>query len=205
MMFMSRRGSDRKASGRRLLRVCAAASGFAVILGSTALVLAQPANDQPKPAPTQPQPQPQPVEPAQRQRTPGGGGGDRGGRPGYPNVEAAMRSMRSGMRTLRETVDKPDRKEDALTAVGQIQAGTIAAKGMKPEHFKQGASLDDYRREQIKLLGMLLELETQIMDGKGAEAKATYEKIAKHRDDSHKKFGGEEEEPGQGDRGSPNR
>ncbi len=171
----------------------AAICGSALVIGASAIVIAQPASDPAAPKPGQPAPA-QPGE-ERRERGPGREGqAER--RPDFPNVEAAMKSMRGGMRALRDIVDKPEKKDEALAAVGVMERACVAAKGMKPQELKPGASLDDYRRGQIKLMGMFLELETQIIDGKGDQAKATLQAIAKYRDDSHEKFGGEEKREG---------
>ncbi len=79
-----------------------------------------------------------------------------------------------------------------------IQRGCLGAKASKPENVKgdPAQTLDAFRRGQIKLMGMLLELETALLDGKTEEAKALLAKAAEHRDASHEFLGVEEEEKG---------
>jgi soluble cytochrome b562 len=160
-----------------------------VLLAGSAMVIAQPAGQPAGEAPAQPeqrQPRPQ-GQPGERpQRGPGGGGG---AARDFNSVESGMKGLRQGMRQIRELVADPAKKEEALQLVGTMQRAAIAAKNSKPEHMKEGASPDDYRREMIKLVTMLLELETNVLDGKTEEANALIAKLGEFRDSSHEKFG----------------
>ncbi len=169
-----------------------AVGGAVLLLTGSAVVMAQPASDPAKPVPPAPG---QPGQPGERPpRGPGGGGREgREGGPGagreFNSVESAMKGMRAGMRMLKDTVGKPEKKEEALAAVTLLEKACLAAKTFKPEKLKAGANIDDYRRAQIQLMGMLLELETDIIDGKSEQAKEVAAKLLKFRDDSHAKFG----------------
>ncbi len=156
-------------------------------------VLAQPAN-----------PQQQPAGPG------GGGGGGRGGQPGGPggarqqNTEGAMKAMNRSFRELRASVGDASKKEQSLMSVWRMQQACAGAKQTKPEHIEGDptARLDEFRRECMKLMGMLVELEGQLMDGKFEEAKAMVKKIHDFEEASHKKFGVKEEE-GEGEAPRP--
>lgn len=149
----------------------------------------------------------------------GGGGGGEGGRPAQPgqpggrgrgfggegqSLEAAMKTMGAALKSLETTAGDAAKKDEALTAVGMLQRGCLSSKSIKPAHLK-GADLakaqEEYRRDQIKLMTMALELETQILDGKTKEASASVEKIKKFRDDSHAKFEDDKKDKGKGGEG----
>ena len=171
-----------------ILAVC----GAAILMAGSAVVIAQPAGE-PKPAPTQPEGAPPQGQPGQR-RGPGGPGGPGGGAREFTNVESAMKGLRQGMRMLRDTAGDPARKEEALQAVALMEKACLAAKTFKPEEMKPGTSIDDYRKSQIELMGMLLQLETAVIDGKSDQAKEIAQKLGKFRDEAHEKFGVKEED-----------
>ncbi|MCK6478287.1 MAG: hypothetical protein L6Q35_15810, partial [Phycisphaerales bacterium] len=161
------------------------------LLAGATVVSGQP-QDQPPP---QGQPREgQPVDGQPGQRPPRGPRPD--GAPGREmlTVDAGMKAMRQGLRVLRDAAGDPSKKDASLQAVGLMQRGCLAAKASVPKHLKEGVSVEDYRREQIKLMGMLLELELSLLDGKHDQAAAMVEKLAKFRDDAHEKFGEGEDE-----------
>lgn len=152
------------ASSRRLVPITLAA---AVAITAAGLWAYQPANGQPdQPAPDRP-------------RQPGGRPGGPGER---PNVEQSMRMMNRGVNQLKASLADPAKKEESLAAVWMIQRGCLGAKAGKPEHVQGDAAqtLDAFRRGQIKLMGMLLDLETAVMDGKNDAARALLAKVAEH-------------------------
>lgn len=171
---------------------------FAVIGGAFAFAQppatnSPPAQVQPKPASEAPQDQPA-VRQGERPRAaqPGGGADAR-------SVEGAMKEMGRRLRSLSENIDQADKKEQNLQDVTAFQRAAFVAKGSKPAKLKGDdptKALEGYRREQIKLLAMSLELETHILDGKTAEAKAMIGKIKAHRDSAHDQFQVEEEGEG---------
>ncbi len=174
---------------------------FAVIGG--AITFAQPATS-PQPVqkqPTEAQPRPaneapqdRPVRPGERPRPaqPGGGAEMR-------SVEGAMKEMGRRLRSLSENIEQADKKDQNLQDLTAFQRAAMVAKGLKPTRLKgddPAKALDGYRREQIKVIAMSLELETHILDGKTAEAKAMIDKIKAHRDAAHDQYQAEEDEAG---------
>lgn len=174
----------RSSSGRG--RFLSLVAGAALVVAGATVVSGQP-QDQP-PAQGQPR-EGQPVEGQPGQRPPRGPRPD--GAPGREmmSVDAGMKAMRQGLRVLRDAAGDPSKKDASLQAVVLMQRGCLAAKASAPKHLKQGVSVDEYRREQIKLMGMLLELESNLLDGKHDQAAAMVDKLAKYRDESHEKFG----------------
>ncbi len=163
-------------------------AGAATLLAGNAP--AQPANDGPKPAAA-----PQPVDGGTRQpvRGPGGPGGPGGGN----SVDGAMKQMNGALKALKESVDKTDQKEQNLMLVATMERACLTAKSAKPTNLKgdpkgdpkdAAKTLEEYQRTQIKLMGMLLELETQVLDGKTDAAKESIKKLGEFEDSSHQTF-----------------
>lgn len=147
--------------------------------------------------PRQPRPQ-QPGQPGQPGR-PGGPGGDRQ----IQSVGGGMRALNRGVRVLEATIADPAKKEESLAAVWMMQRGCLGAKASKPDDLEGDPEkiLNQFRHGQIKLMGILLELETAVLDGKSDAAKELLAKAKAHRDASHKALGVKEEEGGGGEGG----
>jgi len=137
------------------------------------------------------------TQPEPPRRQPGGGGQPGGpGMQGRPiTVEAGMRILNRSLRELKATLADPAARDRSLAAVWGMERGCLQAKSAKPEHLEGDAELqlDTFRRNQIKLMTMLLEIETAILDGKTEVAQAVLAKVESLRDDQHKAFGVEDE------------
>lgn len=190
--------SDRILSLKRVPAIFALVglAGAAMLLAGNAP--AQPASD-PAKVPTA---APQPVDGGTRQpgRGPGGPGADRGG-----SLEGAMKQLGGALKALKETLDKGDQKEQSLIHVGTMQRACLTAKSIASPTLKgdpkdAAKTLVEYRRAQIKLMGMLLELETQILDGKTDAAKESVKKLGEYRESSHETFEPKKERGGRGPR-----
>jgi len=158
-------------------------------------VIAQPANQQGN------QPAGQPGGPG---RGPGGGGG--GGQPGQgpggrnfqQNTEGVMRSMNRALRELRGTISDASKNEQSLMAVWAMQQACAGAKRTTPANLKgdPAAAVLEFRRELIRMMALLIELEAQLMDGKNAEAQKTLARVEELRDAAHKRMGVQDEDEG---------
>ncbi|MBL8763672.1 MAG: hypothetical protein JNM07_05335 [Phycisphaerae bacterium] len=145
--------------------------------------------------------QPAVKEPPRAERPAPPPGGPRDGRPGREGAEArgmegAMNGLKRGLRDLKAALNDSNGTEAALTAVNQMQRACIAAKSARPEKLKgddRVKALTAYRRSQMELMRLLMQAETEIMDGKTDAAKATVAKIEAHRDAAHDTFSVEEE------------
>ena len=167
-----------------------------VVVAGTALAVAgavggaQPPQTSPEPGRVQPEPG-RPSQP--------GGPRPQQGEP--RNVEGAMKLINRSLRTLNRQIDDTAKKAENLKLVGDAERGAVLAKGMEPEKApKDGREeyLKKFRLKQIELIGMLLELETDIVNDKTAEAKAVMAKLATFRDSTHKSFDVEEDADGKG-------
>ncbi len=104
-------------------------------------------------------------------------------------------------RQLNAQVGDTSKKEENLKLVGDAERGAVIAKSMEPEKTpKDGREkyLKNFRTHQIELIGMLLELETNILNDKTTEAKAMMAKLATYRDTTHKEFDIHEDADGKG-------
>jgi hypothetical protein len=112
-------------------------------------------------------------------------------------VEATMERVDDTVDRLVAQLDKPGAMPDALKNVWEIERLALHAKTMTPEHLKGGATpevLTGYRKAQIQLMTLLLQLEGQVIDNKPADAKKTLDAINALRKESHNRF--KAEKPG---------
>lgn len=161
--------------------------------GSLFMMAAQPGDrpaDRPPPREGQPGGQPREGQPGQPgERGPGRGGPRGGGGSDFANVEQAMKAINSGYRELKRNVADTAKKTANLASVAQMQRGALYSKNNVPGHLKGGEkSIEDYRRAQISLMRMLLDLETQILDGKTDDANKSLETIHDFEESQHAKF-----------------
>lgn len=165
------------------------------MLGSGASVLAlQP--ERPAGQPGQ-QPGQQQGQPGQRgPRGPGGPGG-------ALSVEQAMRSMNRPVRQLRGQIADAQMREENLRLINEMQRGCVAAKGLPvPVELMEQAADDaakaelseHYRRDLVKALRILVDLEVAVMDGKGDEATKKLDELIATRDEAHTEMGIKDEE-----------
>lgn len=121
------------------------------------------------------------------------------GREGRPaSVEGSMKAMNRALKALKDQVGDASKKEQNLSLVSTLQVACVTARGGKPGGPKMKAAkteearealLTEYRKHLIGVGHALLELETQILEGKTDAAKASIEKIEKLRDEGHDLLG----------------
>jgi hypothetical protein len=103
------------------------------------------------------------------------------------NVEQCMHAIEEHLDGLSGQLGKPD----ALKTVWEIERLALLAKTMTPEHLKGGASaanLTAYRKAQVDLMKLLLQLETNVLENKPDEARRTIDALESLEKESHKKF-----------------
>jgi hypothetical protein len=151
----------------------------------------EPKSDQPPAnSPTQP--------PGERARGPRGGG-DSGALPA--TAKLGMCVMNRSLRTLKRQIGDAAKKDDNLKLIADLERGCLGAKGASPERAirhienetERAAAAVTYRKQLITLMGMLLRLETAVIDGKNDEANAILGQINKLRDESHDMLGVKED------------
>lgn len=175
-------------------RILASAALVAATVSSAALILpevwAQPAQPGGRPGG---RPGGQPGQPG-RPGGPGGPGGERQ----IQSVGGGMRLLNRGLRQLEATIGDPAAKEESLQAVWLMERGCLGAKASRPDDVEGDPAeiLDKFRHGQVRLMSLLLELETAVLDGRPDEAKGILAKVKDHRDAAHKALGVKDEEPG---------
>lgn len=128
-----------------------------------------------------------------------------------PSLGSSMKAMYRAFSALSTQVGDASKKEENLALVGEIQRACINAKANKPGgKVYKNAKTDaekatltlQFRTHLITLAHALLELETQILEGKTDDAKATLGKLGKLQEEGHKLLGvGDDEDDKKSDKG----
>ncbi|MBI1191357.1 MAG: hypothetical protein GC200_11840 [Tepidisphaera sp.] len=177
------------ARGALISRFVAASVMGVMVLGGTAF--AQPAGEAPSKQPEGAQPR--------RPRAQFGEGREGRG----PSVEGAMKAMGRSLKALKGQIADANKKEENLSLVAAMEMACVNAKGGKPGGPAMKAAKTDaekqeltakFRAHLIHLGHALLDLESQVMEGKTDEAKASIEKIEKIRDEGHHLMGLDKED-----------
>jgi hypothetical protein len=183
-------------TARSTLTLSAAVVAFAACVGIVAA--RQPAPDVPaKQAPSADQPAGQPGARGPGERGPG----ERGrGRPaeGPVNVEAAMKGMARAMKQLAPQIADASKKDENLKLINDMQRACVAAKGAPVPDGVLSRAKDDaerakwateYRKDLLASVRVMLDIEQDLLDGKGQDAKVKLDQIIKLRDGSHNLMG----------------
>lgn len=179
-------------SGRILLLACLLPPAAWVATSAVSLATARASSQDPKPPPPQPEPGTK-GEPSQEPRR---GRGERG--PGG-GLHQAMERMKGELKKVSNGVADPAKNEETLKAISSLQALVIEGKSGSPENLDQQPAADQpafkiaFRKDMLKTLRDLIELEVLVLDGKNAEAAAFVKsRIIPDRDEGHDKYRKEE-------------
>lgn|SRR5262245_56129005 len=188
-----------KQQAKRFVPVLAAVS-----LAFAGVALSQPAPSQPKDPAAAPGQPADSGSPRQRQPVRPGSPEGRPGDPAAPvSIDRAMKGTNRAIRQLRGQVTDSSKKDENLRLVSDAQRGLVLAKGQPlPDDVLKNAKDDAakaqmnaaFRKDLIGALHLLLDIETDIADGKGDAAKAKLEELIKKRDAAHKELGVKDEE-----------
>lgn len=145
-------------------------------------------------------------EQPRRQRGPGGDGREGRG----ASVEASMKGMSRAFRVLKTQIGDASKKEENLALIGEMERACVAAKSGRPggammkaakSEAEKAAVLTTFRTHLIAIAHAMLDLETQVMEGKTQEAVASVEKIQKLRVEGHHEMKEEGADDDKGERG----
>ena len=132
--------------------------------------------------------------------------GGRGGAGGAPqNFEGAMKQVNRGFKGLKDSAFDVTTKTKDLEQIQNVQAGLVAAKGMassvrmapqaKAKYGDDNAKyLMDMRMQLLAALTTSLELESAVLTGDSAAAKAAVAKLDASEDKGHTEFQPDEDE-----------
>src|ERR1051326_828845 len=101
-----------------------------------------------------------------------------------------MKAINRAARALKEQVGDASKKDENLKLIWAMQKNALQAKTLEPERIEGDKSkwLPDFRKDQNKLMRMLLDLEEQVADGKSDDAAKTFQKVMQYKDSEHEKF-----------------
>lgn len=103
------------------------------------------------------------------------------------DVEHTMEAMDDAVETLSKQLGKPE----ALQTIWRIEELAQHAKEMVPEHLKGGATpenLTGYRKAQVDLMRLYLNLESDILDNKPDDAKEVLGQVDDLQKSAHRQF-----------------
>ena len=103
-----------------------------------------------------------------------------------------MKALNRAIHEVADTIGDAAKKDDTLNGIYAAEAAAASSKRGKLEG-DAAKRVDEFRRDGHKLLGMLVDLEGMVLDGKTDAAKAKLKEIEEFRDASHKKFGVKDE------------
>ncbi|MBX3375963.1 MAG: hypothetical protein KF678_03045 [Phycisphaeraceae bacterium] len=165
---------------------------FAALAAGTTLTVLSVATAQPE-RPSRPEGRP--PEGRQPEGRPEGRPGGRSGAE-VPNVEASMKGLNRALQQLRDQVGDPAKKDACLKLIGDAQRGCINAKAGTPhqvadikDEAAKAKAAESYRKHLIAVARKLLDVEQNIMEGKGDAARAGISELLKMRDAGHEEFG----------------
>ena len=163
---------------------------------------APPAPAPPAPAPRENQPDLPVRGPGERWTSERGPGqhrpGEREVEGRQPSVEGSMKGMARAMRALRKQVSDPAKRDENLKLINDMQRSCLYAKSqpLPPDILKDAK--DDaakaklgaaYHAKLIDAMRLMLDVESELAEGKHADAKISLEELIDLRDDIHKELG----------------
>lgn len=95
---------------------------------------------------------------------------------------------------LRRSLRKPEQKADSLGHVAEMQAATLASKGLVPAmatrlpEAERPAFVTAYRIDMVAMLSALLELELALLEDRHEEANAIFKRVRAMEDSGHERF-----------------
>lgn len=142
----------------------------------------------------------QPVKGPPPERGPGAEGGPQGR---GASIEGSMKAINRATKTLKGQITDGAKKDENLKLINDMQRGCVAAKGQMlpsdvlahaPNEVAKGKMNDIFRRDLMKALQLMLDIENDLIDGHNDAAKTKLDHLDKLREESHKALGVKEED-----------
>lgn len=105
-----------------------------------------------------------------------------------------MKILQSGLRGLRRSVRDPEKLEETLVALQEVQGAALRSKALVPTmaasvpEGERGAFIQAYRTEMIVLLEQLLAVEKAVIEGDVDGARALFKEVQALEDPGHERF-----------------
>lgn len=115
-------------------------------------------------------------------------------------LEQAMHRFEDHLRFLRRSLKEPAQDEQSLEHIWQAEQDALAAKALVPEmaaaiaEAERAAFVTDYRKEMVKLVAAMLELEAAFLSGDREATQAAYKAVKALEKPAHERFRVEEED-----------
>ena len=109
-------------------------------------------------------------------------------------LHESMEDLNSTLRRVNRLIKTPEKISEAADMVAKMEHNALDAKGETPpmaetlEGAAREAFMLGYRRDMIKLLATLTELELACLDGEAEAAQAIVERLVSHRNASHELY-----------------
>ena len=109
-----------------------------------------------------------------------------------------MKNMNRAYKQIGRQIDDASQDVSTLKLVNDLQLATVLSKGMTPPLAgkktgdEQKALLAEYRKHMLETLKLEIDLESAILAGDRAAAKAAYAKIEEEMKHGHKELGVDE-------------
>lgn len=130
---------------------------------------------------------------------PRGPGGPGGGGAGAQSLDASMKAMNRAYKQIGRQLEDAAQDASTLKLINDLQLATVAGKGVVPPQLaklsaeEQKAPVAEYRKHMLNTLKYEIELESAVVAGDRAAAKAAYAKIDEEMKHGHKEFRVKEE------------
>ena len=110
------------------------------------------------------------------------------------DIEGAMHTIDETTKQLQQTLEDKDKTADNLTTIERLEQAFMTCKAATPPKAQgmEGKDLEkfmaEYRTMNIEALQMVLDMEAEVVKGKGKNAKKTLNKIIALKGKGHGKF-----------------
>jgi indole-3-glycerol phosphate synthase len=105
-----------------------------------------------------------------------------------------MSDIDDAMKKLRRDLRKPEKNEESLQLIAEIEKNMLACKSMTPTKAQKIPEADRakfvtaYRKEMAGVISTFCQMEQALLDGDNAKAQALYKTITTTEDKDHDRF-----------------
>lgn len=117
----------------------------------------------------------------------------------HSELEEHMELIEGAVKSLRRSLRDPEKREQSLELISQLQAATVTSKALIPRmveslpEAERAAFLTGYREMMVDFLDHQLDLERALLAGDVEAAKAAFKPVHDMEDEGHERFTEDEE------------